>query len=416
MDDDSLEAQLTSYASRVAAATYRFLVAVAEYDRREAWARWECRSMAGWLSWKCAMSPAAAKDHVRVARCLERLPHLADRFARGEVSYSQARAISRVATAATEEQLVDLARSMTAAQLEAVVRAYRGARRATLEAAQKNHAGRRLDWHYDDDGCVVGTFRLAPEDGALVAKALDGLVDAEAVADAERDGAEDPGGAARADALVALAERSFDQPAAAGPDSRDRYLVTVITEPDVLAGDNPDATCQIADGPALAAETARRLTCGDSPQVELVEDHHGRILDVGRRHRQVNRALRQALDRRDHGHCAYPGCTRRSTQAHHIVHWARGGATRLDNLISLCPTHHRRHHEGGYTITTSHGRPCFRRADGRPIPVATPLPVTAHPEPDPLAPHGQGCSPAWDGSHLDLPTIIDNLHQDEALA
>ncbi|MGH3508692.1 MAG: HNH endonuclease signature motif containing protein, partial [Nocardioidaceae bacterium] len=37
-------------------------------------------------------------------------------------------------------------------------------------------------------------------------------------------------------------------------------------------------------------------------------------------------------------HCAFPGCRRPpiACDAHHIVHWADGGGTGLDNLVLAC--------------------------------------------------------------------------------
>ncbi|MGB7216649.1 MAG: HNH endonuclease signature motif containing protein [Gammaproteobacteria bacterium] len=43
-------------------------------------------------------------------------------------------------------------------------------------------------------------------------------------------------------------------------------------------------------------------------------------------------AIHRALWARDRG-CRFPGCGRtRFVEAHHVVHWARGGETSLDNL------------------------------------------------------------------------------------
>jgi hypothetical protein len=106
--------------------------------------------------------------------------------------------------------------------------------------------------------------------------------------------------------------------------------------------------CELAEGPALAAETARRLAC-DASVVELRE-RDGQPLSVGRKTRSVPPALRRALARRDRG-CRFPGCeNRRFVDAHHIEHWARGGETCIDNLVLLCRTHHRLLHEGGYSL------------------------------------------------------------------
>src|SRR5947208_16909795 len=50
---ERLEAEACTLAAQLAAATCRFLLIVAELDRREAWRQWGCASMAQWLSWKC---------------------------------------------------------------------------------------------------------------------------------------------------------------------------------------------------------------------------------------------------------------------------------------------------------------------------------------------------------------------------
>ena len=74
------------------------------------------------------------------------------------------------------------------------------------------------------------------------------------------------------------------------------------------------------------------------------------MLDVGRRSRTVGWRLRKALDARDGG-CRFPGCgSRVRTHAHHITHWAHGGETAMDNLVLLCPFHHRAVHEGGWRV------------------------------------------------------------------
>ena len=75
------------------------------------------------------------------------------------------------------------------------------------------------------------------------------------------------------------------------------------------------------------------------------------LLDVGRRTRIVPPALRRALEVRDRG-CAFPRCDRPPPwcDAHHLVHWAHGGPTTLDNLALLCGQHHHAIHDRGWTL------------------------------------------------------------------
>ncbi len=126
--------------------------------------------------------------------------------------------------------------------------------------------------------------------------------------------------------------------------------------------------CRLDDGPAISAETARRLAC----EASLISMLHGPkgALDVGRKTRAIPPSLRRALQARDEGRCRFPGCENRKwMDAHHITHWAHGGETKLDNLVLLCTHHHRLLHEGGFTVSRGgDDRLVFRRPDGKVVP------------------------------------------------
>ena len=151
----------------------------------------------------------------------------------------------------------------------------------------------------------------------------------------------------RADALAWMAERMFesgDAPALAP----DRHEIVVHVEAEVLA-DGRAGRCEIEHRTSIAAETARRLCC-DAGIVPVVDGANGEPLSVGRRTRSIPPAVRRALSSRDCG-CRFPGCTATyRLHGHHVKHWANGGETSLDNLILLCPTHHRLVHEGGFDV------------------------------------------------------------------
>ncbi|MHB8571515.1 MAG: HNH endonuclease signature motif containing protein [Candidatus Dormibacteria bacterium] len=123
-------------------------------------------------------------------------------------------------------------------------------------------------------------------------------------------------------------------------------------------------------GAGVSAATLRWLAC-DASVVALLEQG-GRTVEAGRSRRSIPRRVRFALQARD-GTCRFPGCAVPATdaQGHHLRHWADGGPTRLDNLVTLCRFHHRRLHEGAFTITPGAGGwICLR--DGRPFPSTRP--------------------------------------------
>jgi hypothetical protein len=168
--------------------------------------------------------------------------------------------------------------------------------------------------------------------------------------------------ARRADALTLVAQKSL-QCRAHTLNTADRYQVVVHLDAQTLR-DRTAGRCEIEQGTTLAVETARRLTC-DASLVKMLENSEGEPLDVGRKTRVIPPAIRRAIRARDAG-CRFPGCThQRCLDAHHIQHWADGGATHLKNLVALCRQHHRLVHEGGITVRMSpEGIPQFLRPDG----------------------------------------------------
>jgi len=98
-----LAAQITELAGHLNAANYRWLSLIAEFDRRHGWSDGSTQSCAHWLNWQCGIDLGAAREKVRVAHALEKLPRIAAAMERGELSYSKARALTRVACQKTEE-------------------------------------------------------------------------------------------------------------------------------------------------------------------------------------------------------------------------------------------------------------------------------------------------------------------------
>ena len=165
---DAMADELCRQAAHIAAAEYRWLRLLAEFDAEEGWGSFGVRSCAAWLSFACGVKPETARERVRVARALPDLPKICESFAAGRLSYSKVRAITRVATPQTDELLAIYGESATAAQLERVLRGYRSVKKAedNRDAAAKIEQRYLRHW-VDDNGFVHVSACLPPEDGAL---------------------------------------------------------------------------------------------------------------------------------------------------------------------------------------------------------------------------------------------------------
>ena len=361
---EDLGDEIALLATQIDAATYRLLCLIRDFDASQGWMDQGCLSCAHWLSWRLGWTPATARERLRVAHALEELPMISARVEAGEISYSKARAVTRVATAQSDEEWASTALEATAAQLERIVRSYRRADRGDeITRAQNHHDQRGLHTFYDDDGMLVVQGRLAPEAGALLMKALEAT--AASVHDVDPELSYEQ---RQADALVELAGASLAG-SSGGESARDsgRYQVVVHVDAEVLADPSAPGRSEIEDGPDISAETSRRIAC-DGSVVEMTHGTGGEILSVGRKARVVSTPIRRALRERD-GCCRFPSCTNRIVDAHHIEHWSAGGETKLDNLIIACRRHHVMLHEGGYRIELDAlGQPTFLRPDGVRIP------------------------------------------------
>ena len=169
---DRLGDEIAELSAHLDAATARLLALIREFDARGGW-NTGFRSCAAWLTWRVGLDRGAARERVRVARALGTLPRLAEALARGELSYSKVRALTRVATPETETRLLAVGRAGTAEHVERIVRGWRRVdQRAEARESRRRHASRGLYVRQDEDGMVMVRGRLEPEVGALLMQAL----------------------------------------------------------------------------------------------------------------------------------------------------------------------------------------------------------------------------------------------------
>ena len=491
-DLDCLGDRIAELSARIDAATYELLCYLHQFNQQYGWEGF--RSCAHWLNWRTGLDLGAAREKLRVAAALAELPHIAAAMACGRLSYSKVRALSRVASPATEARLLAVACGATAAQVERLVRGWRQADQAAqADGEQVRLASRMLSTQVDDNGMLLLRARFTPEVGAVLLRAVEAALEQVPPPAAGADGNEPTIAQRRADALGLVAESAL----AGGLDPGnpgDRFQVTVHVPADTLAAREPASTTprvsaeprdarpaasqplaaaahagretaagvasetataaphvsaepseasagagepvtpaagldagqaviEQAGGLHLGTEAARRLAC-DAALVALRHGAGGEVLDIGRRTRAVPTALRRALLDRDRSQCQFPGCTSRHCDAHHVVHWADGGETRLQNLVLCCRFHHRALHEEGFQVVAdAAGQFRFLRPDGVPLPAEPPAACW---EGAPLAPTDarlaaagvsigpHTATPDWYGESLDLTAALDVLWQPPA--
>jgi hypothetical protein len=371
---DGFFAELAELAGQRNAIDGRVAEIAAEIDEARLWGFTGVKSMEGLIAWRLGTSMRNAETIVAVARRLEEFPRCVRDLRAGRLSLDQVGAIAEGAGAGSDAHYAELASHSTVAQLRTAIK---------QEPKPEPEPDPEPEPEPDDDPepepvvvpqpsiskRVEGEFvcwqiRLPAPEAAIFDAALqshhDGLI-----AQWKRDHPDSPevSGVGRAplptggNAFMALVEAGWDAEAARRPHGQH---TTVVVHVDVK-----DRIAALHLGPALSAEQRRYLTCDATCEVWFERD--GQVIGSGRTTRTISRRLRRALEYRDRS-CVVPGCgATKGLHAHHLQHWEDGGPTELDNLVLICPFHHRLHHRGGITLTGPADQLVVADQRGRPL-------------------------------------------------
>ena len=348
----------------------------AELIDSEAWAGDGIASPEHWLQVMCALSPAHSRDIVTIARRHTDFPELMQQFHQGQVSADQMAVVARHVPANYSADMAGFVPQATVNQLRRVLPRYK-----FPEAPEPVEEPARPDIHRDDPKLSMwttnGRFRLEfeadPLDGALVEQAIREAKDALFTAGNDK--------VTLADALIEACSRSLK--ATEVTSRRDHYKVLVHLDADGNGWTNKKG--------ALPAHLLQRLTCNGT--LRPIWERDATPVSVGRAQRIVPNRTRALIEDRDRG-CRYPGCPVTGfLENHHLTHWAAGGTTDINTLISLCPRHHREHHQNHYTITGNPNTPgglTFHNRWGGTITthISQPIPPPGHPPPHPQPTRG----------------------------
>jgi len=351
--------------SHLFAGSQAFLAEICDWlmvaDHRQQFLADGAPDLVQWVSARFGLRHSTAFQLVGVARRLQDLPLLRERFSAGELSLDQVDAISRMATPESEGELIEEALGLSSAALD------RAARRANPPSVGDERSvweRRRLGLQWNLDLSELNLHGNLPgAEGKLVEVAVRSRADR--FGPNPETGLFDDYSTRLADGLVELCATSGNQ-------SSPSVQITVHADLEALTSTSETTgVAELEAGPVLANETARRLACDAIVETAVYDDC--RVLGVGRLTRTIPGWLRRQLWYRDAG-CRFPGCPHQGwVHAHHRKHWADGGSTDLENLVLLCGYHHRFVHEHGWTIEGDpDGKLIFRKPNGTIYPPARP--------------------------------------------
>jgi len=340
---EGLFEELSELAGQRNAIDGRIVEIVAEIDRDELAGMTGARSVAGLVAWKLGSSSGTAHTIATVAHRLDEFPRCAAGMREGRLSLDQVGVIAGRAADGSDEHYAQLAAVATVNQLRTAVKL-----EPRPEPEPDRAEPRRSISKTSDEQSSCWRIRLPHVDAAKFDAALAAHRDA-LIAEWKRDHGDGDGTASdiapplpnTIDAFMSLIETGWDAEATRRPHGQH---TTVVVHVDV-----EQRVAALHLGPLLSDADRQYLTCDATCEVWF--ERHGQVIGAGRATRSINRRLRRALEHR-HPTCAVPGCgATRGLHAYHIRHWEDGGPTELDNLVLVCPYHHRLHHRGLITIT-----------------------------------------------------------------
>ncbi len=414
---------LTTWAGRVAAGEARLLAYLGEFDERKAWGAWGILSCAHWLSWKLGMGEKAAGERVRIARALRHLPKTFAAFTRGQLSFTQVRAITRVATADDEDTFLGLARCATGQQLERLARGIRRARKASSSAKDDKRATPvTVRVRYEQDGDLIVSIRASAQDGAVLLAAIEAARNdldaalAEA-APAKKGQPESPAEESRTrlagegEGVLHLCQAYLSGQAKAHPGRSRRRRARLTAQLDPISG-----WARLPDGELLPPGTIWLDVTGMAARP--LEPSDLTRFDLGHTSREPSQALRDLLGVVDGERCRFPACSRRRRlHAHHVYPVSEGGRTDIANLVLLCSRHHHTVvHERGYRLVLDPTTRVLqvKSPGGKAIPHKPALPWRPARELDPTETIGSSTLPPAVRDKLDLHYAVSVLLQQAA--
>lgn len=324
--------------------------ALREAETLRVWRHFGYSSLLEYMEMEMGYTPRAAIERLRVAKAIEELPVIADAMEQGDLSFSAARELTRVATPETEAEWLDAASEKNLRQVEDIVSGHKPGDKPTDPVDPKL---RKKTLRYDE---------IDPETVALIREAK--LILERECGDRLDD-----------NAFLRSLARMVIEGGAGSERTRAPYQVAVVVCEQCKRGWQNSGGLSVEMSPAaleVALCDAQHIgrvdvdESGERPAAEArsnVSEKQARPGQAKQRAKHdIPPALRRKVKARDKGTCRVPWCrSSRNCDQHHIIPISHGGQHTLENLITLCESHHIAHHEGSLLIKGTASNLTFER-------------------------------------------------------
>jgi 5-methylcytosine-specific restriction endonuclease McrA len=308
-------------------AEHHAVLLFAELSRRRLYRDLGFSSMRQYAITALGFSSSRAADFIRLAARLDELPRVRDSVARGQLGYTKAREIIKVASPGTEQRWLEEAEQSSRRELEQKVR-------KTRERAKQRRSAKV------DQAELVPAATVEPSlaDAAPTSVSIRMTAEQRARYDALW---QTLGRAPNAeDLLEALAVLAGTKTSA----SESNQASSIDVPP---RGETPTIQVHVHECPECGATTTNGRPLDRADRERLRCD--AAIARPGERNTTIipPRVRREVLAR-DRHRCRAPGCDHTMfLDLHHVVPRAQGGTNDPANLITLCSACHRLWHERG---------------------------------------------------------------------
>ena len=313
LPDAALVAELKVLATRERRATADLIACLAEIDARQLYRPEGCSSLFVYCTRVLHLSEHAAYGRIEAARAVRRFPTILELLAAGAVNLTTVCLLARHLTAENHDALLGAARHKSKREVEHIVAALRP----------------RPD--------VAASVRKLPERKFVAQQAPSDEVNARRAPESSPP------------TTPASPSTSSPRPPIVTPLAPERYKVqfTVGKETyeklrrvqDLMRHNVPDGD------PAAIFDRALSLLLENLERAKLASAKRPRCTrPVAPWSRHVPAGVKRAVWKRDEGRCAFVGITGRCTETgflefHHVVPYAAGGETSLENLELRCRAH-----------------------------------------------------------------------------